>query len=289
MILRSGGKFWAKSWDLKGNLGWLVEQEESLLEFEDLEEARRVVSSGAARGKEPSAGMKSDHHNREVRGEEDSRAGQRVMKDWGSGRLEMLHPSDDGRWCREERVAASDVGPDASPSYGREDVGCYSKGPASPLAQLSNKGLFWSKACTQQLDPSYSPEAEFFVARETEDTRKLQGVEMGNGNSHLNSFIFDRTLGGGFFDHSGDLDEEGRADNSMWLTVYKACNEWIKECKELGSSTATVTKVGRWEEVGDIDDAQVERSELEGNWEESGLARFSKFLGFPTEDWRRKY
>ena len=103
---------------------------------------------------------------------------------------------------KKKGVAASDVGPDAGPSYGREDVGCYSKGPASPLAQLSNKGLFWSKACTQQLDqggkiweapnslavqevtglilkcsvPSYSPEAEFFVARETKDTRKLQGV-----------------------------------------------------------------------------------------------------------------
>ena len=37
-----------------------------------------------------------DRHSREVRGEEDSRAGQRVMKDWGSGRLETLHPSDEG-------------------------------------------------------------------------------------------------------------------------------------------------------------------------------------------------
>ena len=103
------------------------------------------------------------------------------------------------------------------------------------------------------------------------------------GNSHLNSFLFDRTLGGEFFDHSGDLDEEGRADNSMWLTVYKTCNEWIKECKELGVSHCNSDKGREMEGVGDIDDAQVERSELEGNWEESGLARFNKFLGFPTE------
>ena len=135
------------------------------------------------------------------------------------------------------------VSPDAGPSNGREVVGC-SKGPASSLAQVC------SKACTQQLGqggkiregpkplavqevtglilkcsaPNYPPEAELFVAREIEDSRKLQGVvrltetdrvleeesmrygkgvgswgkrEM--GNSHLNSFLFDRTLGGGVF------------------------------------------------------------------------------------------
>ena len=151
---------------------------------------------------------------------------------------------------KKKGVAASDVGPDAGPLYGREDVGCYTKGPALPIAQLSNKGLFCSKACTQQPDqggkirkgpkssavqevtglilkcsaPSYPPEAKTFVARENEDTRKLQGVvrltetyraleeesmryAMGSGswgkremgNSYLNSFLFYRTLGGGVF------------------------------------------------------------------------------------------
>ncbi|RVW47199.1 hypothetical protein CK203_070143 [Vitis vinifera] len=42
------GKFWAKSWDLKGNLGLAkLNKRKALLEFEDLEEARRVVSSGS--------------------------------------------------------------------------------------------------------------------------------------------------------------------------------------------------------------------------------------------------
>ncbi|RVX10543.1 hypothetical protein CK203_016931 [Vitis vinifera] len=56
------------------------------------------------------------------------------------------------------------------------------------------------------------------------------------GASHLNSILFDRTPGGGgeFYDHSGDLDEEVQADNTMWLTVYEACNERINGCKELG-------------------------------------------------------
>ncbi|RVX10544.1 hypothetical protein CK203_016930 [Vitis vinifera] len=41
------GQLWAKSWDLKGSLGLAkLEKERALLEFEDLEEARRVVSSG---------------------------------------------------------------------------------------------------------------------------------------------------------------------------------------------------------------------------------------------------
>ena len=145
-------------------------------------------------------------------------------------------------------VAASDFGPDAGPSFRMEDVGCYAKGLASPIARSSNEGLNCSKGCSQQPDPggklregpkssaaqeetgfllkclasSYTPESEPFVARESEDTRKLQGgvrltetdraleeesmrYGMGSGSwgkralgdSHLNSFLFDRTPGGG--------------------------------------------------------------------------------------------
>ncbi|RVX18324.1 hypothetical protein CK203_006587 [Vitis vinifera] len=334
------GKFWAKSWDLKGNLGLAkLNKRKALLEFENLDEARRVVSSGSCawegtqvREEEsydvslrwecwPVLRRKCrdevDRHSREVRGEEDSHAGQHVKKDWGSGRLETLHPSDEGTvvqgvgsgrveispdlspttrtWVssgemkplspiagpketrrdggpslmfgsmdlKKKGVAASDVGPDAGPSYGREDVGCYTKGPTPPIAQLSNKGLFVQ---------SYPPEAEIFVARETEDTRKLQGVvRLTETDRALEEESMRYGMG------------SGRPDNSMWLTVYKACNERIKECKELGVIKCNSDKGREMEGVGDIDDAQVERSELEGNWEESGLARFSQFLGFPTE------
>ncbi|RVW38398.1 hypothetical protein CK203_090292 [Vitis vinifera] len=45
--LESLGRFWAKSWGLRGNLGLAkLEKDRFLLEFEDLEEAGRVVSSG---------------------------------------------------------------------------------------------------------------------------------------------------------------------------------------------------------------------------------------------------
>ena len=41
------GRLWAKSWGLKGKLGLArLEKDRALLEFEDLEEARRIVSSG---------------------------------------------------------------------------------------------------------------------------------------------------------------------------------------------------------------------------------------------------
>ncbi|RVW34363.1 hypothetical protein CK203_100985 [Vitis vinifera] len=42
------GRLWANSWGLKGNLGLAkLEKGRALLEFEDLKEARRVVSSGS--------------------------------------------------------------------------------------------------------------------------------------------------------------------------------------------------------------------------------------------------
>ena len=46
--LEKSGQFWAKYWDLKGSLGMAkLDKGKALLEFEILEEARRVVSSGS--------------------------------------------------------------------------------------------------------------------------------------------------------------------------------------------------------------------------------------------------
>ena len=127
-------------------------------------------------------------HSSEVRGEEVSRAGQRVTKEWVSARLETLNPSDEGMdvqgvgsgrvevspdlsptsrtWAltgklhslspivgpkdtrrvggpgrmngsmdlKMKGVAASAFGPDAGLSYRVEVVGCYAKGPTSPIA-----------------------------------------------------------------------------------------------------------------------------------------------------------
>ena len=102
-------------------------------------------------------------------------------------------------------------------------------------------------------------------------------------SSQSYSFLSDSGGGGEFYDHSGDLDEEVQADNTMWLTVYEACNERINGCKELGLIKSSSDKGRGMDGVGDTYDAQIERSEPEGKWEESGLAKFSQFLGFPTE------
>ncbi|RVW87594.1 Retrovirus-related Pol polyprotein from transposon RE1 [Vitis vinifera] len=67
------------------------------------------------------------------------------------------------------------------------------------------------------------------------------------------------------------------------LRVYEACNERINGCKELGAIKSSSDKGRGMDGVGDTYDAQVERSEPEGKWEESGLAKFSQFLAFPME------
>ena len=287
------GQFWAKSWDLKGSLGLAkLDKGRALLKVENLEEARRVISSGSRamegtrvrlehwsprigcwaeeeerkevwvrivglpislwspeilkrvgdecggfitvdeqtksmgelqwarilvrlRGEfRPSMleieveeevyavslwwecrpvlrrnrRQEAGRHSSEVRGEEVSRAGQQVMKEWVSVRLETLNPLDEGTdvqgvgsgrvevstnlssttrtWAltgelnplspiagpketrrvgglglmsgsmdlKKKGVATSDFEPNVGPSYRMEDVGCYTKGPAPPIA-----------------------------------------------------------------------------------------------------------------------------------------------------------
>ena len=70
--------------------------------------------------------------------------------------------------------------------------------------------------------------------------------------------------------------------------MYEACNERINGCKELGVTKSSSDKGRGMEGVDDTYAAQVERSEPEGKWEVSGLARFSQFLGFPTEGLKKE-
>ncbi|RVW46137.1 hypothetical protein CK203_076157 [Vitis vinifera] len=276
------GKFWAKSWDLKGNLGLAkLNKRKALLEFEDLEEARRVVSSGScawegtqvrlehwsprsgcwAEGEErrdvwvrivglpislwspeilrrvgdacggfitvdentrsmrdlqwarilvkwggeakpnvleiegeeesyvvslwwecwPVLRRKCrdevDRQSREVRGEEDPRAGQRVMKGWGSGRLEMLHPSDDGTVLQgAAQSRAKETRREGGPSLLFGSMDLKNKGVTACTTRKGSKALAVQEVTGLSLKGSahsHSPEAEFFAARENEDTRKL--------------------------------------------------------------------------------------------------------------------
>ena len=49
-------------------------------------------------------------------------------------------------------------------------------------------------------------------------------------------------------------------NNTMWLTVYEACNERINGCKELGANKSSSDKGRVMDGVGDTYDAQAERS-----------------------------
>ena len=96
-------------------------------------------------------------------------------------------------------------------------------------------------------------------------------------------YYFLSDSGRGVFRSFWGLEWEARADNTMWLTVYEGCNERSNGCKELGANKSNSDKGRGMFGVGDIYDTQTERGEQEGKWEESGLAKFSQFLGFPTE------
>ena len=77
-------------------------------------------------------------------------------------------------------------------------------------------------------------------------------------SSQFYSFLSDSR--GEFFDHSGDWNEEVRADNTMWLIVYEACNVMSNGCKELGANKSSSDKGRGMDGVGDTYDAQAERS-----------------------------
>ncbi|WJZ81158.1 hypothetical protein VitviT2T_001013 [Vitis vinifera] len=213
------------------------------------------------------------------------------------------------------------LSPDAGPSGRPDEVGCSITGPVStPIKGLSSKGNgpqpvrsssagqnhFLSQKSVS--DPGKNQVPEPFVAWETEDLRKLNGVvrisetdkaleeesmrygkgmwSWGNrvlGIPHLNSFNFDRTPGVESFGHSGDWNEGARVDNSMWLTVYEGGVERSNGCREVGVKESSSDTGRRTVGDGATYDSQTERGMQEDKWEESDLAKFSHFLGFPTE------
>ena len=153
-----------------------------------------------------------------------------------------------------------------------------------------------------------SSETEPFVARESEDLRKQQILasysmtdraleeealrygpgfcskgERALGAFHLNPFLFYRTPKGEFYDRSGDMDEEIWVDKTMWLTVYEGYNEKVNGYRELGVTKRSNDKARGTDGAFGTHDVQAVRNESEEKWEEGSLAKFSHFLGFPTE------
>ncbi|RVW50076.1 hypothetical protein CK203_106843 [Vitis vinifera] len=129
-------------------------------------------------------------------------------------------------------VAAS---PEAGPSYRPDEGPSSSAGQDHNISQ--NKDLLLTG-----LDP------ETDKALEEESMRYGRGLctwgKRVLGISHLNSFNFDRTPGGESFDHSGDWNEEVRADNTMWLTVYEGCIERSNGARKWEQMKAAVIRAG---------------------------------------------
>ncbi|RVW92334.1 putative ribonuclease H protein [Vitis vinifera] len=153
-----------------------------------------------------------------------------------------------------------------------------------------------------------SSETKPFVAWESKDLRKQQTFasysvtnraleeealrygsgfcsrgERALGASHLIPFHFDMAPEGEFYDRSGDIEEEIRVDKTLWLTVYEGYKEKVNGCRDSGETKRSSDKVKETEGAFGTPEIQVVRNEPEEKWEESSLAKFSHFLGFPTE------
>ncbi|RVW62332.1 hypothetical protein CK203_063457 [Vitis vinifera] len=288
-----------------------VEVEEEVYEIALWWECRPVIrrSSSQAEG----------HYQQRVGGEVSSRAEKRVTKGMVSVRIEDLHSSGEGTggqravgglfvsnegrgpispsWIQPGAVHLSS--PNASPKVLKKGQWAWAEdwSPVStPIKGPSSKGngpqpgrsSSAGQDHTQKVlllsvsDPGKTQVPEPFVAWETEDLRKLNGVvrisetdkaleeesmrygkglwSWGNrvlGIPHLNSFNFDRTPG---------VESFGAMDAGRWVV------------KESSSDTGRGTVGG-----GATYDTQTERGMQEDKWEESDLAKFSHFLGFPTE------
>ncbi|RVW33302.1 hypothetical protein CK203_085360 [Vitis vinifera] len=130
---------------------------------------------------------------------------------------------------------------------------------------------------------THAPEP--FVAWETEDLRKLNGVvRISETDKALEEESTMESFG-----HSGDWNEGVLVDNTMWLTVYEGCVERSNGCREVGAKESSSAMERGFLRSVPYCDTQTERGMQEDKWEESDLAKFSQFLGFPTEGLGRKY
>ena len=65
--------------------------------------------------------------------------------------------------------------------------------------------------------------------------------------------------------------------------MYEGCNEKTSGCRELGVTKRSSDKARGMDGAFGTYDVQAVRNESEEKWEESSLAKFSHFLGFPME------
>ena len=220
-----------------------------------------------------------------------------------------------------KEVATGDDGSKAGPSSRRWAVemdcqkligleGMERASPVMLITQALSKGP-QEQACLLNCNISRRVnllETKPFVAWETEDFRKQQmnvsysttdraleeeALRYGSvfysrgkralGASHLNSFYFERAPKGEFYDRSGVIEEEFRVENTTWLTVDEGSNENDNGYWDLGEANRISDKVRGTEGDSGTPKTQAVRNENEEKWEESSLAKFNHFSGFPAK------
>ena len=103
-----------------------------------------------------------------------------------------------------------------------------------------------------------------------------------SGPSHSSPFSFGRTLEGEYYDHSGAMKENLQEGNMLSLAVAEGSTESGKGCWDLVEVNCATNEAHNSEWNSARAKPQEVRGEKEINWEESSLAKFSHFLGFPT-------
>ncbi|KAJ9704892.1 hypothetical protein PVL29_003104 [Vitis rotundifolia] len=168
-------------------------------------------------------------------------------------------------------------------------------GPVLIHPQTSNKGLQSSKMepfikwdseevrkerihfCNSAVDSALEEEATRY------DSKLISWDNRDMGNPLPSSSYFDRTPEGEFFDRSGSKGEEAQNGSMLWLTVFKGSNENGNDCWDRGKSNGINERAKDMERNSGMEEPEMVSNEEEENWEESSLAKFSQFLGFPTK------
>ncbi|KAJ9710056.1 hypothetical protein PVL29_001498 [Vitis rotundifolia] len=131
--------------------------------------------------------------------------------------------------------------------------------------------------CNSAVDSALEEEATRY------DSKLISWDNRDMGNSHPSSSYFDRTPEGEFYDRSGSKGEEVQNGNMLWLTVFEGSNENGNGCWDRGEINGISEMAKDMEGDSGMEETEMVRNEEEEKWEESSLAKFSQFLGFPTK------
>ena len=131
-------------------------------------------------------------------------------------------------------------------------------------------------------DRALEDEAKRYVLHSHSKENRVMGTFLSPSSNS------DRAPEGESFDCPGGTEEELWGDKSTWLTVYEGNVENENGSGKLGEANKNRDKVRGKEGKAGASGSQGTENEKEEIWEECNLAKFSQFLGFPTEGLERE-